>query len=458
MFAPPTQINALPPEILSPIFITVVDASLYARSVGDNSYGVPEYPTLISSVCAYWRRVSFGIPYLWTYIDLMPGNERPRNAEHVKLWLERSQNSPLRIRIGKGGEDDEEREKEESAQTPSSILPRHLDRQLYSLLCFSAPRVHSFTLKFTHLDLAKEALSALLPDEGEHPIRELALRQSRWASPRRSRLLPQNEWDRLLEPLHVLRLERCSTKFSAIPCRNLVELRIIYPSARPSLVDFVRVLESNPGLHTLAFSMFSSVAIPPNSVIRSIQLPSIRRISFSMSREFITWFFNLLAPGSHELDLRLACSGTPETNDTSLEDTMIFFQQNQIRSLYLQAEAITLPPILASLPRLQILGLSTFSFSASTLAGLDPTSDVLPKLHTIDLNECTLENYSDLDPGLHALLSLPSVRRIRHLNCGDWEVEGSRERFVKQLEGGGFAAKVIYTPASDIEERASPFR
>ncbi|KAF8600325.1 hypothetical protein BDV93DRAFT_559461 [Ceratobasidium sp. AG-I] len=186
------------------------------------------------------------------------------------------------------------------------LLPRHLDGDLFSVLLLNSHRVYSFALKFTHLDLAKEALSALLPDEGEHPIRELALRQSGWASLGRSRLLPQNEWDRLLEPLHVLRLERCSTKFSAIPCRNLVELRIIYPSCRVSLVDFVRVLESNPGLHTLAFSMFSPVGIPSNSVIHSIQLPLIRRISFSMSREFVTWFFNLLAPGSHELDLRLA--------------------------------------------------------------------------------------------------------------------------------------------------------
>ncbi|KAF8600323.1 hypothetical protein BDV93DRAFT_525475, partial [Ceratobasidium sp. AG-I] len=72
--AQPAQINTLPPEILSSIFVTVVDASIYACSTGDDSYGTSEYPTLISSVCTYWRRVALGTPYLWSHIDLMPSN------------------------------------------------------------------------------------------------------------------------------------------------------------------------------------------------------------------------------------------------------------------------------------------------------------------------------------------------------------------------------------------------
>ena len=221
-------IDNLPPEILSPIFITLVNDSLYARSVGDDSYGSSEYPTLISSVCVRWRRVAISIPYLWSYIDLMPGNIHPRNYGHIQLWLERSQNSPLRLRVGKGGEWAEEREG--GSMTGAFNSPRHIDDYLASVLLSSAPRLHSFTLKFGYPDFAAEVLSWLL-NAGQHSIRELAIRQSRWMTTRRSQLLPQTKWNRLLEPLQVLHLERIDIALNNIPCRNLVELQLVNPHA-----------------------------------------------------------------------------------------------------------------------------------------------------------------------------------------------------------------------------------
>ena len=48
-----TRVNELPLELLSLIFITLVDASVYARSIEDESYGSIDSPTLLSSVYAY---------------------------------------------------------------------------------------------------------------------------------------------------------------------------------------------------------------------------------------------------------------------------------------------------------------------------------------------------------------------------------------------------------------------
>lgn len=449
--AQPAQINTLPLEILSSIFTTVVDASLYARSIGDKSYGTCDYPTLISAVCAHWRCVSIGIPRLWTYIDLMPTNERLRNFEHVKLWLERSQDSPLRLRLGKGGESEE-------SSLISLNSPPDLGEHLASILLTAAPRVHSFTLKFDYPDFGTEALSALLPGEGQHLIRELSIRQSRWATPRRSRLLRKNIWIRLFEPLHVLRLERSGIKFSAIPCRRLVELQLIYPSNRQSLVGFAQLLELNPDLCTIVLSGFWFVGIPSPSEVQSIRLPSLRSVHFSMSHKFMAWFFKLLAPGPHELDLHLTCSGRPD--DTSFGDTMMsFFQKTRVRSLFWHAEGVPLPPLLTALPHVQRLELCLVDFDATTLAGLDPATNLLPKLHTIDLNECSLKDKSELDPGLRALLSLPSVQRTRCLNCGHWSPGRLtwRQEFIGLLEGAGLAATVTLASAWDFED-PSPFR
>lgn len=457
LFVQPAQVNILPLEILSSIFVTIVNASLYARSIGDESYGTCEYPTLISSVCAHWRRVSIGTPQLWTCIDLKPSlNDQLRNLDHVKLWLKRSKNSPLHLRLGKGGERDEEREGNSFMRAYN--LPRHLDDQLASILLSVAPRVHSFTLKFHYLDFGEEVLLALLPEEGQHPIRELALRQSRSVMIRRPQSLPEDVMVRLLEPLHVLHLERNGITFSAIPCRKLVELQLIHPSHEPSLVELAQLLEANPGLDTIVLAGFSRPHIPASSQVRSIKLPFLRSIHFSMSCEFMTWFFKLLAPGPNELDLYLTCSGRP--SDTSFGDIMIvFFQKSRVRSLLWQAEGVTLPPLLASLSYVQRIELSLVDFDTNTLAGLDPTTNLLPNLHTVDLTECRLEDDSELDPGLRSLLSLPSIQQIRCLNCGHWSPERPtwREEFIGLIEGAGLAATVILASAWDFEY-PSPFQ
>lgn len=449
----PVYINSLPLEILSSIFVTLVGASLYARSVGDSSYGSKEYPTLLSSVCAHWRRVSISTPYLWSYIELVSRNTRLRNVEHLRLWLERSQNAPLRLRLGKGGK--------RSEDSPMVFYGSSgdLDKRLASVLRSSAPQVYSFTFRFNNPGFAANVLACLLPADGQRPIRELALLQSSWAQRSRSKILPQNKWDQLFEALHVLRLERWPIDLSTIPCCNLAELRIIYPSSLPSLVDFVHLLESNPGLHTLEFSVFSSPVIPSSSMVHSIKLPSLRNINFSMNPQFVAWFFGLLVPESHELNLRLACREALAPNDIRLKETMLsFFRQTRIRSLYLQPGGLLLPPILASLSHLQTLGISSSTFGAGTLIGLEPTTNLLPNLHTIDLHECLFDDYSALHPGLCILFSLPSMRRIRHMKCGNWDRPGSRERFIQLLAKGDFGATIIQASGSDFEECVSPFQ
>lgn len=163
-----------------------------------------------------------------------------------------------------------------------------------------------------------------------------------------------------------------------------------------------------------------------------------------MSEDFVMWLFNTMIPGPHELDLRIKCIGNYRSSDTSLADTMLsFFQRTRVKSLYLKGDEIPLSSILASLPHLQTLRLSTFDFDPNTFAGLENTRNLLPKLRTIDLDECNLDDYSYLYPGLRTIFSLPSVQRIRHLNCGEWQIEGEREEFIELLEGGGFAATII---------------
>ncbi|KAF8600329.1 hypothetical protein BDV93DRAFT_559465 [Ceratobasidium sp. AG-I] len=450
----PAHVNDLPSEILSSIFATLVDDSLFAHSIGDDSYGSSECPTLISSVCVHWRSVAIATSFLWSYLDLMLSNHHMRNNKHVRLWLERSQSSPLRIRIGKSRQGKNVLERTRRHRFYSSTIPRNLDDQLALILTSNATRICSTTLMFTHPSLAREVFFALLPEVGEHSIRELALRGFSSTLSDGQPLLLQNKRNQLLEPLHVLHLERIEIQLGDIPCRNLVELQLINPPSF-SLVELAQLLECNPGLHTIVLDelVLDDLSPPTN---RSINLPSLRYVRSSEDQGFVESLLKLLAPGPHGLNLHL---GYIE-NLTSFVDVMIpFFQRTNIESLCLQTEGEPLLPLLTSLPHLQMLRLTTFDPDGSTFAGLDSATNLLPKLHTIALDDCKSNDYSALHPGLRALLSLPSVRQIKHLKySGPWNEDRDRERFIQLLEEGRFAATVVQASASDFEQRASPFR
>ncbi|KAF8600326.1 hypothetical protein BDV93DRAFT_559462 [Ceratobasidium sp. AG-I] len=178
-----------------------------------------------------------------------------------------------------------------------------------------------------------------------------------------------------------------------------------------------------------------------------------------MDKEFVMWFLKVLVPGPHELDLHFGDTRRPIPGDTSPEDAMIsFFQRARVKTLSLQPEGVSLFPLLSSLQHLQNLRLVLVDVNANTFAGLETSTNLLPKLHTIDLNELDLEDYSELPPGLHTLLSLPSVRRIRYLNCGGWYAKAIRKRFVELLEEGGFAAAIIPASGIDFEDLPLPFQ
>ncbi|KAF8600324.1 hypothetical protein BDV93DRAFT_608728 [Ceratobasidium sp. AG-I] len=293
-------------------------------------------------------------------------------------------------------------------------------------------------------------LLALLPKQP--PIRELVLRQNKFMGGRLAGL-SQTEWDRLLEPLRVLYFDRVNIRSYKVSCRNLVELYLISPS-NFSTGRFAQILESNPGLRTIVLSqpVFDIRRARPTA---PINLPSVRYVQLPSCQRAIRRLFEFLVPGPHALDLHLGAI----TDPADFTNTMIpFFQRANVKSLYLHGYKIYLLPILTALPHLQILGLSKFKFDASTFAGLESAVNLLPKLHTINLNECNFDDYSELCPGLRVLLSLPSVRQIKHLNCRYRQKDSVWKDGIQPSEGSGFNATIIQASVSDFETHASPFR
>jgi hypothetical protein len=445
------RINSLPPELLSLIFITVVDSSLYARSVNDDSYGSTDYPILLSSVCILWRRIANSIPDIWSYIDFDPNDSSLHSLDRAKLYLERSRSSPLHMHIGKfhevSGDDHTGR---------FDGPPGSLDETVAYLLRLNAPRLNSLALNYSHRSFVGDTVSILHSQGTENPLRKLALRRVS-ATRSRAGIPPQERLDQLLKPLHGLYLENVPRELIGTSCCNLVELHLIHIAGKITSEELVGLLNSNPSLRIIKIHGVDLNPRRPSS--QPIDLPDLRRIELNIDEVFMNWFLAFLVPGSHELDLHLHTTSLQQVNEPNIRRTIIsFFQRTRVKYLFLLGKWLLLPPILAYLPHLQSLGLSVYDVDSSTLAGIEQTVNTLVKLHNIDMIECNLANYSVLDPGLRILLTLPSIQRVRHFKCGNGRLPGARQRFRDLLLKNGVATQGTDSPELNFEVHPSPFR
>ncbi len=84
----------LPVELLIQIFTYVCERPSVSR------YNTPSFstPLFLGKICRHWREITWSIPSLWQYIDLvLPTTKQSVYAELLAAWLERSQSLPLTI-------------------------------------------------------------------------------------------------------------------------------------------------------------------------------------------------------------------------------------------------------------------------------------------------------------------------------------------------------------------------
>ncbi|KAG8777265.1 hypothetical protein FRC12_000472 [Ceratobasidium sp. 428] len=442
MLTSATYIKRLPTEVLSLIFTIVVNGSLYARYIRDKTYGSFDYPTLLASVCSSWRYVAIGNPKLWSCIDVTDltreDTDNLKSFKQANLRLERSQNIPLAVHIGNPYADSFFRR----------LSMHHLPEDIETILISHGSRIQSIALDSCGLKNAVSAL-ALLLGERDYPLTCLALRLEDLDY--NKKLLPPRQLSQLLESLHTLYLERASPNLGDLVCCNLVELYLIDILAPITATQLARLLNANPCLCIVKLTgSFSRVLASPH--IHKIDLPNLHRLELDgFSIAFTKWFFAALVAGPHSLALCIQfCEGFSYSivKDISLRESLIsFFRRTSIKEFHLVENRLSLPAILPFIPDLQHLGLCLYNLNQSNINFHEMKSAVhkLVKLHTIDLNECEQESYDELNPGLRILLTLPSLRRIRHLNCGG-ELDEDREKFCGLLSSQETEAQVIRSP------------
>jgi hypothetical protein len=444
----PTPIECLPPELLSLIFVMLVDSSFYARSIGDESYRSTVYPVLFLRVCTQWRRVALSTPSLWSYLDFATAGSSLRSLGHVGRYFECSQNSPLRVRIGEYSQE---------------CLPKIVDEHIASLLRSSAPRLDSLAICYWHSSFTKEAIAILFSQGITVPIQKLALYAASgdrrmFADPE---LLSQQHLNQLLEPLRTLYLESVYLDWGFIPCRNLVELQLVeLPwNGPPTITQLVEILRANTSLRLIKFSRFHLAFTVPEYIFQPIELPELRDLSLEMQSEFIDWFLNLLVPGPHELSLHLTSWSLSDHLDVT--NTIISLSRRaRITSLCISRDWLSLSHIYGSLPYLRHLRLSSQTLLESTFAGMQEAVHLLAHLHTFDIVSC--EHCGGIQQGLRIMQGLESLRRIRFWNCTFYEggermePEAIVRWFSRECVNGKI--EVSHSSALSLQTHVSPFR
>ncbi|KAF8606152.1 hypothetical protein BDV93DRAFT_521012 [Ceratobasidium sp. AG-I] len=453
-------IDRLPPEILSRIFVTLVQASLYAASIGDGSYNTIQYssiaaayadhdknvnyPVRLTSVCIRWRQVAISTPLLWSFLDLVRSWVGLRNLQYLNMCYDRSVDAPLSVRLGKYStqycqDGDEER--------------------LAPLLSSYAPRLYSLAIAYSSPGVAKKALSFLVARGTAGRLRKLALR----AYLEDNLILaddplPQDALDELLEPLHSLHLDCVAFNWDITRCRNLVELQLVrlLNVTTPSSSQLVSFLNANPTIRKLKISCLSLSTYDPG--LPPIKLPELQNMELDISLQFTEWFFTLLTPGTRDITLLIYCyapgSATAQVVDTFRQ----FFQRSRIVTLRMHGGClIPFSSIAAYLPHLETLGAANV-FQGYDLSSVDAQTELLPRLHTVELVYCTIR---DVESSLKAVLSLPSVRQIRFPyflpGGGDGPNVTDIDQVGEWMRGRGITANPRKSPELNFPCSPSPF-
>ncbi|KAJ7476229.1 hypothetical protein FB451DRAFT_269696 [Mycena latifolia] len=285
----------LPVEITSQIFVECLPPTPPSASTFDA-------PLVLGRVCSRWREIALSTPQLWASWSLaIDGGSLSRVIYSLKLWLERSKNCPLSIRLhhkdctSEDVNSDDEDWWERSADFGGEITPilgQHY-RQWESM---------EFNMPLSCL----RGLSSFVPNGGLPFLRHLTLGSSQedWAgtssfhpvpltlfaeAPRLTsvHLILEDNHFPLMEQVHIPYAQLTSftgTAFSLSECLTLL-------AQTPALVDCVFYLETHdnlspfglsiqPLLHLKTLKLWSSVAYA-YLILGLVTLPSLETLSIA---------------------------------------------------------------------------------------------------------------------------------------------------------------------------------
>ncbi|KAG9088277.1 hypothetical protein FS749_002275 [Ceratobasidium sp. UAMH 11750] len=331
-------INRLPPELLSYIFTLAADDPTFHRG----HFGRDMNLTNIREVCVLWYRVCANTPRFWSRIDVdldvfSTAPNIPPTFNRARLWLNRSQGAPIHLYF-------------------AGLLGRVSQTTVSELVSVFQPRLtdlESLNISGTHTSDLVRALFAEHSKLGTPgPLKRLTLTN-----------IQVNQEERAIAwPVPSL--------------SGLVELYLgdLKNFASPKLSAIVSLLSNCPALHTLRLTRLA-IQADQQRTYPMISLPCLRLLELYIphDQEEIMHLPPLLAPGLHELDVRLHLPYIDQTSGSDLSFQSLLARSNVTYLTLLNTFQVNIMmSLLSSTPRLRMLVLHNINFRSQ---------EILERLH-----------------------------------------------------------------------------
>jgi hypothetical protein len=183
-------INFLPAEVLAEIFRLVVDQAQPKKPYGVGGPDIYQRTTTLTSVCYQWRCIALDARTLWSVVPLIRRACYYPDSPLVRLWLERSANTPVYLAFGYHVQ-------------PLTIIP---------MLRVHASRLRSLSVVVGSMDRAREIISCWLDHGAPGSVTELFVSShNEFSALLPANAVPREHLDLFLRPLRVLHL--CNVHF-----------------------------------------------------------------------------------------------------------------------------------------------------------------------------------------------------------------------------------------------------
>ncbi|KAH6913485.1 hypothetical protein BKA70DRAFT_723385 [Coprinopsis sp. MPI-PUGE-AT-0042] len=419
------NVNDLPDELLREIFMWGVFGSeryqiapkkrTFRYGYVDCLNGGPNWlhPILIGHICSRWRHLSLSTSHLWSSIALTA--PRAKDLELFALWLERSGNASLSIKLSAGSWHSEDT----IGVFPKAMQLAFQHHHRWKEIILQVPRLGADTIA----DLAR-TWQGIKFGRLEH--------FSMFGDPSLQRSV-HREWNPfptvytspVLKSLDLTCYDPMLW-IQGAPLQQLTALSVRYALTLP---DVLKLLSECKMLEVLKFQADGKAWDDEKQLLQAPPLVhrSLKSLSISHGRYLPQLMSRLITPQLEELRLNGNLCPTPSgaTSQTSLNHITILVEQAQwqLKSLTLQyitkvAEESMLQllaqPSLSGLEEL-ILNVSTITDATITAFTLTPGSQLLPKMRRLSFGYCT----SSRDLVSHMIQSRSATLHLRGQEVSD---------------------------------------
>lgn len=418
-----SPINALPSEVLSLIFMSVVGyASPHYSSISTKD---SNQARILAQVCSRWRHITLDVCPIWPYVHLFFNNHGHRdNLNRAKIGLGRTRGKYRAMPI---------------YRQPDISDTLYIQTTLAT--------ISPYIKQLCNIDLATDQVEQFQPfldfwlEKGTSSLDELTLSvdsASRVFSEIDSHLSDRlNQSLRYIETLSLssVGLDWSSVAFDRLTLMKLDNLPFF---CCPTLVQLARILSTCPALQDLWLERIMIPASPDIVPPKAIELKDLNRLS--LEKVDIPMVLSIISPGGCELDLRL--EGAIDDINT-LASLRSFANRSNIQLFTLtlleerldRALAQFFHSIIGSLPglrRLRLLYMSLHESELGALANYPMPSELVsttggsPSIGVLELHDCTIRTTATVFH--NAITALPWPRLL---------LVGCNHCFTTQGEAGG---------------------